>query len=54
MIVSHRERRVTVWSRSDGDAWTETQAVDGDVVELASIGARLDVRALYDAIIEPA
>jgi Uma2 family endonuclease len=53
MIISHRERRVTVWSRSDADTWTETQAVDGDVAELPSIGARLSVKALYDAIVEP-
>jgi Uma2 family endonuclease len=53
VIVSHRERLVSIWSRTDGDAWTETQAVDGDVVELPSIAARLDVRALYDAIVEP-
>lgn len=53
VIVSHRERLVSVWSRTDGDAWTETQAVDGDLVELSSIAARLDVRALYDAIVEP-
>lgn len=53
VIVSHRERLVSVWSRTEGDAWTETQAVNGDVVELSSIGARLDVRALYDAVVEP-
>jgi Uma2 family endonuclease len=53
VIVSHRERLVSIWSRTDGDAWTETQAVDGDVVELPSIAACLDVRALYDAIVEP-
>jgi Uma2 family endonuclease len=53
VIVSHRERRVTVWSRTDGDTWTEVQAGDGDIVDLSSIGARLDVRALYDAVVEP-
>lgn len=54
VIVSHRERLVSVWSRTgDGDVWTETQAMDGDVAELSSIAARLDVRALYDAIAEP-
>lgn len=35
------------------DTWIETQAVDGDVIELGSVGARLDVRTLYDAIVEP-
>lgn len=53
VIVSHRERLVSVWSRTEGDAWTETQAGNGDVVELSPIGARLDVRALYDAVVEP-
>lgn len=53
VIVSHRERRVTVWSRGDDGTWAETTAVDGEHAELDSIAARLDVRALYDAIVEP-
>lgn len=56
VIVSHRERRVSVWTRSDdrnGDRWVEVSVGDGDVAELRSIGARLDVRALYDAVEEP-
>ncbi len=52
-IVSHRERRVSVFTRADDDAWVEAQALDGEVLELTSIGAHLDVRALYDAIVEP-
>ncbi len=54
VILSHRERRITVWSRTSGDAWVEAHFIEGDVVDLASIGARLDVRTLYDAIVEPA
>lgn len=53
VIVSHRERRVTVWSRTDDDTWAEARVEDGAHAELTSIGARLDVRALYDAVIEP-
>lgn len=54
VIISHRERHITVWSRTNGDTWVETHSIDGDVVDLSSIGARLDVRTLYDAIVEPA
>jgi Uma2 family endonuclease len=53
VIISHRERRITVWCRSNGDTWVEAHFIDGDVVDLSSIGARLDVRTLYDAIVEP-
>lgn len=53
VIVSHRERRLAVWSRCDDGTWTEEQVEDGEQAELSSIGARLDVRALYDAVIEP-
>ncbi|MCC6559184.1 MAG: serine/threonine protein kinase [Polyangiaceae bacterium] len=37
-----------------GGAWTSALAREGDVAELASVGARLDVRELYDAAAEPA
>jgi Uma2 family endonuclease len=53
VIVSHRERRVTVWNRDEGNTWTPTHFMDGEQAELGSIAARLDVRALYDAVIEP-
>jgi Uma2 family endonuclease len=49
VIVSHDERRLEVWTRGDGDAWTRAEAREGGAVELAAIGARLDVREVYDA-----
>jgi len=53
VMVSHRERRVSVWSRGAGGEWDQACGGDGEVVELKAIGARLDVRALYDAVEEP-
>ena len=49
VIVSHDERRIEVWSRGDGDAWTRADGRDGDAVELGAVGARLDVREVYEA-----
>jgi Uma2 family endonuclease len=51
MIVSHRERAIEVWTLGEGPdgGWSSSVAREGDVADLASIGARLDVRALYDA-----
>jgi Uma2 family endonuclease len=49
VLVSHDERRLEVWTRGDGDAWTRAAARDGDVVDLGAIGARLDVREVYEA-----
>jgi Uma2 family endonuclease len=53
VIVSHRERLIEVWTRGEGDSWTRRAAHDGEVAELESIGAKLDVRELYDAAAEP-
>lgn len=53
VLVSHRERRVEVWSRDHGDVWTSVVALDGERAALPSIGANLDVRELYDAVSEP-
>jgi Uma2 family endonuclease len=53
VLVSHRERRIEVWKRSDLDGWTLRTAGDGEEVALASIGATLEVRELYDAAAEP-
>ncbi len=55
VLVSHRERRVEVWSRGEReDAWSVAVARDGDQADLQAIGSRLDVRALYDAAAPPA
>jgi Uma2 family endonuclease len=53
MIVSHREREIEVWTREEAGAWTAATARDGARASLASIGAHLDVRELYDAASEP-
>jgi Uma2 family endonuclease len=54
VLVSQDRRRVEVWTRDDGDAWTLAVSEDGDVVDLGSIDARLDVRELYEAAAERA
>src|SRR5437764_3193734 len=51
VLVSHREHSVEVRSRG-GDGWRTTVVQEGAMAEL-SIGARLDVRELYDAAAEP-
>jgi Uma2 family endonuclease len=51
VLVSHRERSVEVRTRGE-DGWRTTVGNDGAIAEL-SIGARLDVRELYDAAAEP-
>jgi Uma2 family endonuclease len=51
VLVSYRERSVEVRSRGE-DGWRTTVVHEGAIAEL-SIGARLDVRELYDAAAEP-
>lgn len=51
VLVSHRERSVEIRRREE-DGWRTTVVAEGGVVEL-SVGARLDVRELYDAAAEP-
>ena len=53
VLVSYQDRCVEVWTRDAGDSWTSILARDGDVADLASIAARLDVSELYDAAAEP-
>jgi Uma2 family endonuclease len=53
VLVSHRERSVEVWTRDDDDGWTSLVVPEGGVANLASVGARLDVRELYDAAAKP-
>jgi Uma2 family endonuclease len=52
VLVSHRERTVDVWT-SDKDRWTCASAREGDIANLPSIAARLDVRELYDSATQP-
>lgn len=53
LLVSQRERLVEVWTREDDNRWTVTKHPDGATVEL-SVGARLNVRQLYEMNSEPA
>ena len=52
VMVSQDERRVEVWTRGPVDEWTNAVSGDGEVAELESIDARLDVRELYEAAAE--
>jgi len=49
IIVSHRERRITVHSRSTGDNWTTQVAVAGGKAALSGIAAELSVDDIYRA-----
>ncbi|MGH7819800.1 MAG: Uma2 family endonuclease [Candidatus Binatia bacterium] len=53
LLVSHRSREIEVWTRDGTNRWTKTVTRDGERASLASIGAYLDVRELYDAAAEP-
>jgi Uma2 family endonuclease len=47
VIVSHRERRITVHTRGTDDAWTTKVATRGGRVEVASLSAALVVDEIY-------
>ena len=47
VIVSHRERRITVHHRTDDGGWTTRVAITGGKVEVASVGAMLVVDDVY-------
>lgn len=53
VLVSHRERRVELWTRGPENTWTNVVAGDGDVVRLGSVNASISVREVYDAAAEP-
>jgi Uma2 family endonuclease len=48
IIVSHRERRITVYSRH-GDEWTTRVAIAAGRVAVCSIGTELVVDEVYRA-----
>jgi Uma2 family endonuclease len=52
VLVSHRDRSLTVWTRGQGAQWEPTVIGEGEIANLL-IGARLDVRELYEAAAEP-
>jgi Uma2 family endonuclease len=47
VVVSHRERRVTVHHRADDGVWTTRVAITGGQVEVVSVGATLVVDEVY-------
>ncbi len=47
VVISHRERRVTVHHRGEGGAWTTRLAIAGGQVAVASLGAILVVDELF-------
>ena len=52
VLVSSDGHRVEVWTRGEDGAWSALVSTDGQVADLASVGARLDVRELYEAAAE--
>ena len=53
LLVSYSEPHVEIWTRGHDDVWTLARAGEGDVAPLTAIGARLDVRELYEAAADP-
>lgn len=47
VVVSHRERRITVHSRGAGDSWTTQSAGSGERVVVSSLEAELSVDEIY-------
>ena len=47
VVVSHRERRVTVHHREAGQEWTATVAIAGGSVDVGGLGTTLIVDDLY-------
>jgi Uma2 family endonuclease len=53
VIVSHRERQITVHTREAGGSWTTRSAGKGELVSVASIEADLAVDDIYRNIAVP-
>lgn len=49
VLVSHRERRITVHARAEDGAWTSRVAIAGGSVDVPSLGASLRVDGIYRA-----
>ena len=47
VIVSHRERRITVHTRSEGGEWTVRMAISGGRVAIGSIRAEIAIDDVY-------
>jgi Uma2 family endonuclease len=52
VVVSHRERKIEVWSRTR-TTWSHAVYGSGQRAELEPVHAALDVDALYAAATEP-
>jgi Uma2 family endonuclease len=50
VLVSQDARRLDVWTRGEADKWTHAEVPEGGVADLDSIGGRLDVREVYEAV----
>ncbi len=50
VVVSHEQRRVELHRRGEDEQWTVVTGTDGQTIELESLGARLDVSALYKSL----
>jgi Uma2 family endonuclease len=54
LLLAHDRREIEIWYRDDpGVPWGRALAGPGGGVDLAAIGARLDVDAVYDDATEP-
>lgn len=51
LLIDYRQHAIEVWSRGDGEGWSRAVVSEGEAAELA-IGARLDVRKVYEAAAE--
>jgi Uma2 family endonuclease len=47
IVVSHRERRITIYRRGDAGAWTMRVGIGGGRVSIETLGAELVVDAVY-------
>jgi Uma2 family endonuclease len=47
IILSHRERRITVHQRDEAGRWTMRAAIAGGRVAVPSLGAELNVDSIY-------
>jgi Uma2 family endonuclease len=47
IIISHRERRITLYRRDDAGAWTMRAAIAGGRVTVPTLGAELNVDSIY-------
>lgn len=48
VLVAQDQRRIEVWRREASGAWVHASFGPGERVELASVGAAIDVDGLYD------